>query len=268
MPAEGMLTVENDRYGGVVIEIPETAIGRSVADFGAMLATQVQGWRQAGKRGVWLTVPSKCADFVGQAVKVGFEFHHAKPGYVQLTMWLPSTPSPLPRYGFTQIGVGGVVVNTKGEVLMVQEKTTPLPRWQGSWKLPGGLADPGENFADTVAREVFEETKVTGKLVGVVSLRHTHDYRFGQGDMYVLVKLLAENDEISMDDGELAAAEWMSQDRIKSLIQSDPEASLDGKVSPNNWTMIDNALNGKLIDGAEMRSSRSSKPSMLYTAGL
>ena len=33
-------------------------------------------------------------------------------------------------------------------------------------------------------------------------------------------------------------------------------------------TMIDNALNGKLIDGTEMRSSRSSKPSMLYTAAL
>ena len=51
---------------------------------------------------------------------------------------------------------------------------------------------------------------------------------------YVLVKLLAETDEISMDDGELEAAEWMSQDKIKSMIQSDPKASLDNKVSPNN----------------------------------
>lgn len=50
----------------------------------------------------------------------------------------------------------------------------------------------------------------------------------------MLVKLLAETDEISMDDGELEAAEWMSQDKIKSMIQSDPKASLDNKVSPNN----------------------------------
>ena len=36
----------------------------------------------------------------------GFAFHHAKPGYVLLTRWLPTDqPSPLPRYGFTQIGV-------------------------------------------------------------------------------------------------------------------------------------------------------------------
>ena len=35
------------------------------------------------------------------------------------------------RYGFTQIGVGGVVVNTKGEVLMVQERVSPLAQYQG-----------------------------------------------------------------------------------------------------------------------------------------
>ena len=42
----------------------------------------------------------------GPAVAAGFAFHHAKPGYVLLTRWLPTDqPSPLPRYGFTQIGV-------------------------------------------------------------------------------------------------------------------------------------------------------------------
>ena len=60
----------------------------------------------------------------------------------------------------------------------------------------------------------------------------------------------------------------MSAEKIQSLIQHEPEASLDGKVSPNNWKMISNALNGKLIEGTELRSSRSSKPSMLYTAAM
>ena len=41
---------------------------------------------------------------------------------------------------------------------MVQERVSPNPRMQGSWKLPGGLAEPGEEFAQTVAREVREET--------------------------------------------------------------------------------------------------------------
>ena len=37
-------------------------------------------------------------------------------------------------------GVGGVVVNAAGEVLMVQERVSPLPQFQGSWKVH--LASP------------------------------------------------------------------------------------------------------------------------------
>merc|ERR1712224_423597 len=189
---------------------------------------------------------SGSAQFVGPAVAQGFAFHHAKPEYVLLTQWLPETPSPLPKYGFTQIGVGGVVVNRSDEVLMVVEKVSPLPQFQGTWKLPGGLADPGEDFADTVAREVREETGVTSTLVGVASLRHSHGFRFGQGDIYVLVKLLAEKDDITIDPNELLDAQWMSKEKIQSLVTGASE-SLDGKVSENNWKMINNALTGSLI---------------------
>ena len=63
---------------------------------------------------------------------------------------------------------------------MVVERVSPMAQMQGQWKLPGGLADPGEDFADTVAREVREETGVRAALEGVVSLRHSHGYRFGQ----------------------------------------------------------------------------------------
>ena len=59
----------------------------------------------------------------------------------------------------------------------VVERVSPIAQLQGSWKLPGGLADPGEDFADTVAREVREETGVQGKLEGIVSLRHSHGFR-------------------------------------------------------------------------------------------
>ena len=54
---------------------------------------------------------------VDAAVAAGFEYHHATAGYLQLTRWLPDTPSPLPRYAFTTVGVGGVVgVGAAGSV--------------------------------------------------------------------------------------------------------------------------------------------------------
>ena len=37
--------------------------------------------------------------------------------------------------------------------------------------------------------QVREETGVLATLEGVVSLRHSHGFRFGQGDLYVVVKL-------------------------------------------------------------------------------
>lgn len=43
------------------------------------------------------------------------------------------------------------------QVLAVRERHSA---W-GKFKLPGGLADAGENFGDTAQREVLEETGVT-----------------------------------------------------------------------------------------------------------
>ena len=140
-----LLCAQEDRYGGVEIEVPESARSTGPLSFQHSLRRRIQLWVAAGKRGLWLKLPLACSHFVGMACDEGFSFHHAQPGYVLLTRWLPpDMASPLPSYAFTQIGVGGVVVNTAGEVLMVKERVSPVPLFQGCWKLPGGLADPGE----------------------------------------------------------------------------------------------------------------------------
>ena len=55
---------------------------------------------------------------------------------------------------------------------------------KGSWKLPGGLADPGESFADAAIRELREEVPSVGgaplRADGVSSFQHTHQLIFGQ----------------------------------------------------------------------------------------
>ena len=138
---------------------------------------------------------------------------------------------------------------------------------QGAWKLPGGLADPGEDFATTVAREVREEVGVEAELDGVVSMRHAHDRRFDQGDLYVVVRLRAASDEICLDTGELADARWMSRAEIEAIVETaeDKGQPLDGKVSSGNWEMIDNALSGRLIEGVTIFNSKG-QPTMMYKA--
>jgi len=264
-----LIDAKEDRYGGIEATVRDevAAMMPCSVRFGAELHRNLEAWQVAGKRGIWLRIPEVAGSLIGAACRAGFQFHHAKPGYAQLTRWLPKDePNPLPLYGFTQIGVGGVVVNSKDEVLMVKERVSPMPHFQGSWKLPGGLADPAEDFADAVCREVSEETGVEGSLLGVVSMRHSHGFRFGQGDLYVLVKMRADKDheEIKVDPTELLDAQWMSQSRIESLV-AEQDGPLDGKVSANNWKMINNALVGSLIIGTAMPASRGPKPSMLYT---
>ena len=121
-----LLTFKEDRYNGVELQVPPTAAAHS-SEFERALRTRIAGWIERGKGGLWLKIPLECAALAGIAATLGFKFHHAQPGYVLMTRWLLDTPSPLPLYAFTQIGVGGIVVNKKGEVLMVQERVAPMP---------------------------------------------------------------------------------------------------------------------------------------------
>ena len=77
----------------------------------------------------------------------------------------------------------------------------------------------------------------------------------------------AESEEISVDTRELLDAKWMSREEISALV-TDPAGGvpLAGKVSCNNWKMIDTALSGALISGAVMTTSRPGVTTMLYTA--
>lgn len=66
------------------------------------------------------------------------------------------------------IGVSGVVLNGKDDVLLLQHRFWP----EGSWGLPSGYAKRGETFEETIAREIEEETNyqvVADQLLSVTS---------------------------------------------------------------------------------------------------
>ena len=73
-------------------------------------------------------------------VQLGFEFHHAQKDYVLLKKWLPEHEEDnTPNYAAQYLGCGGFVLNSRNQLLVVQEKYHTTP----TWKLPGGHAEPG-----------------------------------------------------------------------------------------------------------------------------
>lgn len=87
------------------------------------------------------------------------------------------------------IGVGAVVLSTRGVVLIQRGK----PPRVGSWSLPGGAQKLGETVFDAAVREIHEETGLDANVIGLVdvvdSITHSDDGRVQYH--YTLVDVVA-----------------------------------------------------------------------------
>ena len=74
----------------------------------------------------------------------------------------PSAEKPRPI-----VGVGAVVFNAAGEVLLIRRGKPPLHQ---EWSIPGGSVEHGETLADALKREVREETGLEIAIVGLIDV--------------------------------------------------------------------------------------------------
>jgi 8-oxo-dGTP diphosphatase len=65
------------------------------------------------------------------------------------------------------VGVGGVVFDDAGRVLLVRRGQEPM---LGAWSLPGGLLELGETLVEGVKREVLEETGLNVSVEAIVEV--------------------------------------------------------------------------------------------------
>lgn len=219
-----LLPFKTNPYAGV---LPEPAhLPKTAKRFRELMQNSIGYWQQQGFKLVWLEIPVSRANLVAVATKMGFVFHHATQRYLMLTYKLVPDASML-AYASHYVGVGGVVINERQELLVVRENMrgdNPTP-----YKLPGGFLEPNEHIADAVVREVQEETGVNAKFESLVCVRHWHANRFGKSDFYFVCRLLPLSLEITPQAEEIAECRWMPL--VDYLSRSDVHAFNKGIVS-------------------------------------
>jgi 8-oxo-dGTP pyrophosphatase MutT (NUDIX family) len=171
---------------------------------------------------VWLHLPLPLLHLANEAVEAGFSLHHASPGDRSLVLcaWLEDSPSRLPPYASHQVGVSGVVWREDtDQLLTVQDKYKFV-----NWKFPGGLAEPTEDIADAVVREVREETGVLTEFRSVLAFRQHHHmpHYFGCSDLYFVCRLHPLTFDLHPCEKEVVKCEWMG---VRDLATS-PESTL------------------------------------------
>ena len=64
------------------------------------------------------------------------------------------------------IGVGALIEDGRGRILLVRHSEERGGYWKGTWILPGGMLRTGETIDDGIVREVAEETGLVVEVVG------------------------------------------------------------------------------------------------------
>ncbi|GLC40218.1 hypothetical protein PLESTB_000227300 [Pleodorina starrii] len=203
------LEASDDHYDGKLVA--SSSLPSDPGVFASRLRRSLQSWSAGGTRGVWLKLGLGQSSLIPEAVEQGFVFHHAERDYVMMTRWLPtSLPSTLPANASHQVGVGAFVVNSRGEVLVVLERSGVL-RGRGVWKMPTGLVAAGEDLTEAAERELREETGVTARVEAVLAVRQAHGFAFGKSDMFVVLGMRPQPDQQQPvpQESELVDARWV-----------------------------------------------------------
>ncbi|XP_065862652.1 nudix hydrolase 10-like [Euphorbia lathyris] len=200
-----LLPATNDDFGGVIVDMKEPM---EPDIFLCMLRNSISVWKQQGKRGIWIRLPIQLVNLVQAAVKEGFYYHHAEPSYLMLVYWIPQTVSTIPANASHRVGVGGIVLNGKRELLVVQEKSGIL-KGSGVWKIPTGVVEEGEDIFMAAMREVKEETGIDTQFQEILAFRQMHNSFFGKSDLFFLCMLRPISFDIEAQELEIEAAQWM-----------------------------------------------------------
>ncbi|AWB43560.1 DNA mismatch repair protein MutT [Paenibacillus sp. CAA11] len=108
----------------------------------------------------------------------------------------PQTPQQVIQ---PRIGVGALIENEQGEVLLVYRNRAPE---KDTWSVPGGKVDLYERLEDAVIREVKEEVDLSIRVDALLGTAETIDESKGEHWISVLYKTsVAQGTARNMEEG-------------------------------------------------------------------
>lgn len=112
------------------------------------------------------------------------------------------------KRGNVWLGAAGLVVNSKGQWLVVKKRYGGL---HGKWSLPAGFVQGNETVDQAVLREVKEETGIDCRLMGMIGFRSGVIREEISDNMAIfLLNALNEKQPITAQLSELYEAGWVS----------------------------------------------------------
>lgn len=153
MPIKGIFSGVSDRFNGITVDSQAETCDEGQFDslltrksspicsrnrVNLLIIISIESldtWIEQKRRAIWFKVHRDQATWVPVLAKQGFSFHHARDDFVMMYRWLPKHEQMgVPPFAHTMVGVGGLVINDKNQVLVVSERNALIPN---SWKLPG-----------------------------------------------------------------------------------------------------------------------------------
>ena len=119
------------------------------------------------------------------------------------------------------IGVGGWVVRSDGQVLLVRMTYGPA---NGKLMIPGGHSDPDELLGTTAAREVKEETGIDAVPRGILMVRQRLEAP-GRRNLYFVLLMPPREGEAVADQTEVSEAIWVDPAEIVTRRDVQPIAA-------------------------------------------